>query len=95
MQTLSHPTFINQEDRHESAVAARPSLFADMKNKAMINRRYILLNIKNMPCRRIIAFLCAFLLFAMLLAPVVHADSAVITSGTMYSYFQTYNTSGT
>ena len=54
-----------------------------------------MLNIKNMPCRRIIAFLCAFLLFAMLLAPVVHADSAVITSGTMYSYFQTYNTSGT
>ena len=54
-----------------------------------------MLNIKNMPCRRIIAFLCAFLLFAMLLAPVVHADSAVITSGTMYSFFQTYNTSGT
>ena len=60
----------------------------------MSNRRYILHTIKTMPCRRVIALLCAFLLFAMLLAPVVHADSAVITSGTMYSYFQTYNTSG-
>ena len=60
----------------------------------MTNRRYILLNIKVSQRRRLLALFCAFLFFAMLLAPAVYAESAVITSGTMYSYFETYSSQG-
>ena len=45
--------------------------------------------------RRVFSLFCAVLLFCSLLAPAVYADNAVISTTTMYSYFQTYNTSGT
>ena len=45
--------------------------------------------------RRVFSLFCAVLLFCSLLVPAVYADNAVISTTTMYSYFQTYNTSGT
>ena len=53
-----------------------------------------MLQTKISPCRRLLALFCAFLFFALLLAPAVYAESAVITSGTMYSYFETYSSQG-
>ena len=38
--------------------------------------------------------LCVMLMFCAAFSLTAYADSAVITTGTMYSYFQTYNTSG-
>lgn len=52
-------------------------------------------HIKTPLRRRVISLFCAVLLFCSLLAPAVYADNAVISTTTMYSYFQTYNTSGT
>ena len=39
--------------------------------------------------------LCVILMFCAAFTLAAYADSAVITTSTMYSYFQTYNTSGT
>ncbi len=44
--------------------------------------------------RSIAVLLCVMLMFCAAFSLTAYADSAVITTGTMYSYFQTYNTSG-
>ena len=44
--------------------------------------------------RSIAVLLCVMLMFCTAFSLTAYADSAVITTGTMYSYFQTYNTSG-
>ena len=44
--------------------------------------------------RSLCMIFCVILIFSALPC-IAYADTAVITSGTMYSYFQTYNTSGT
>ena len=44
--------------------------------------------------RSIAVLLCVMLMFCVAFSLTAYADSAVITTGTMYSYFQTYNTSG-
>ncbi len=45
--------------------------------------------------RSIAVLLCVMLMFCAAFTLAAYADSAVITTSTMYSYFQTYNTSGT
>ena len=44
--------------------------------------------------RSIAVLLCVMLMLCAAFSLTAYADSAVITTGTMYSYFQTYNTSG-
>ena len=44
--------------------------------------------------RSLCMIFCVILIFS-IFPHAAYADTAVITSGTMYSYFQTYNTSGT
>lgn len=44
--------------------------------------------------RSIAVLLCVMLMLCSAFSLTAYADSAVITTGTMYSYFQTYNTSG-
>ena len=50
--------------------------------------------LKNKWRRSIAVLLCVMLMFCAAFSLTAYADSAVITTGTMYSYFQTYNTSG-
>ena len=45
--------------------------------------------------RSIAVLLCVMLMFSAAFSLAAYADTAVITTSTMYSYFQTYNTSGT
>ena len=45
--------------------------------------------------RSIAVLLCVMLMFCAAFSLTAYADSAVITTAPMYSYFQTYNTSGT
>ena len=45
--------------------------------------------------RSIAVLLCVMLMFSATFTLAAYADTAVITTSTMYSYFQTYNTSGT
>ena len=45
--------------------------------------------------RSIAVLLCVMLMFSAAFTLAAYADTAVITTSTMYSYFQTYNTSGT
>ncbi len=45
--------------------------------------------------RSIAVLLCVILMFCAAFSLTAYADSAVITTAPMYSYFQTYNTSGT
>ena len=49
---------------------------------------------KHFRHRSIIMLLCAILIFTMALPVAAYADTAVVTSGTMYSYFQTYGSNG-
>ena len=45
--------------------------------------------------RSIAVLLCALLLFCTAFSFTAYADTAVVTTGTMYSYFQTYGSNGT
>ena len=45
--------------------------------------------------RSIAVLLCVMLMFCAAFSLTAYADSAVITTAPMYSYFQTYNTRGT
>lgn len=49
---------------------------------------------KYIRCRKIAVFFCILLIFFGLLPVTAHADNATVTSGSMYSYFQTYGSNG-
>ena len=44
--------------------------------------------------RKLISLFCALLIFCSVLSPVAFADNATVTSGSMYSYFQTFSSKG-
>lgn len=44
--------------------------------------------------RKLISLFCALLIFCSVLSPVAFADNATVTSGSMYSYFQTFSSGG-
>lgn len=45
--------------------------------------------------RRLCMLFCAILIFTLMLPLTAYADTAIVTTGTMYSYFQTYGSNGT
>lgn len=49
---------------------------------------------KTMLCRRLAVLFCTLLLFCGILPVTAFADDAVVTSGSMYSYFQTFGSNG-
>lgn len=45
-------------------------------------------------CRKLTVLFCAILIFCTMLPVTAHADNATVTSGNMYSYFQTFGSNG-
>lgn len=46
-------------------------------------------------CRKLTVLFCTILIFCAMLPVTAHADNATVTTGTMYSYFQTFGSNGT
>lgn len=45
-------------------------------------------------CRKLTVLFCAILIFCAMLPVTAHADNATVTTGNMYSYFQTFGSNG-